>query len=398
MPYLRWKLRKGQFVMVVDRGQRDRAYWLATMSRIAEPVLTALAGEQLKKKMPVEAREQNRINFTHLEVLGRLLAGMAPWLETPLQDQQEEALRQRYTDLARLAISAATNPHSPDYCNFSYSFQPIVDAAFLSHALLRAPGELWDKLDAQVKKQLIDALKLTRTRKPPANNWLLFSAMIETALYRFGEPDWDPMRIDYALKQHVQWYLGDGYYGDGPEFHADYYNSFVIHPMLLDIVESVGDLYPDWRDLQEPISRRAQRYATILERQISPEGTFPVIGRSITYRFGVFHLLAQIALRQQLHATIAPAQVRCALTAVIKRMIEMPGTFDANGWLTIGFCGHQPELGELYISTGSLYLCALVFLPLGLPSTNPFWQGEAEWTARKAWGGNYTPIDQTLQD
>jgi hypothetical protein len=390
--------KKGVNSAMVEPGQSDRAYWLATMSRIAEPVLTALAEEQLKKKMPVEAREQERIHFTHLEALGRLLAGMAPWLETPWQDQQEEALRQRYADLARHAINVATNPHSPDYCNFSYSFQPIVDAAFLAHALLRAPGELWEKLEPQCKKQLVAALKLTRTRKPPATNWLLFSAMIEAALYRFGEPDWDPMRIDYALKQHIQWYLGDGYYGDGPLFHADYYNSFVIQPMLLDIVECVGELYPDWRDLQEPVRKHAQRYATILERQISPEGTFPVIGRSSTYRFGVFHLLSQIALRQELPGSIAPAQVRCALTAVIRRMIEMPGTFDADGWLTIGFCGHQPELGEGYISTGSLYLCALVFLPLGLPPTNPFWQGEAAWTAQKAWSGRYTPIDQALPD
>ncbi|HTK07123.1 MAG TPA: DUF2264 domain-containing protein [Ktedonobacteraceae bacterium] len=174
-------------------------------------------------------------------------------------------------------------------------------------------------------------------------------------------------------------------------------NSFVIHPMLIDIIETVGDHYPDWQELQEPIVTRAQRYASILERQISPEGTFPIIGRSITYRFGVFHLLAQMALRQQLPTSIVPAQVRCALTTVIRRMIEMPDTFDEQGWLTIGFCGHQPELGETYISTGSLYLCATAFLPLGLPADNPFWQGEADWTARKAWTGQPTLIDGYLK-
>ena len=347
--------------------------------------------------MPVESRGQNRVHFTYLEAIGRLLCGLAPWLETPQQHAQEEALRQRYAELARLALDATTDPLSPDSGNFSSSFQPLVDAAFLAHAVLRAPTELWEKLDARVKQQLIAALKLTRTRKPSANNWLLFPAMIETVLYRLGEQDWDPMRIDYALKQHEQWYLGDGLYGDGPHLHVDYYNSFVISPLLLDIVGTMGDQYPDWRVLKEPVRKRAQRSATLLERLISPEGTFPVLGRSITYRFGAFHLLAHMALRQELHETITPAQVRCALTLVIRRMIEMPGTFDANGWLTIGFCGHQPELGETYISTGSLYLCATVFLPLGLPSDNPFWQGEAEWTARKAWTGNYTLIDQALE-
>ena len=380
----------------MDNTQNDRMYWLTTMSRIAEPVLTALAEKRLKAEMPVESNGPECAKFTHLEAIGRLLTGIAPWLETTHPIPQEEALRRRYAELARLAIDAATDPTSPDYCNFSYSFQPIVDAAFLSHALLRSPTELWQKLDARVKKQLIDALKLTRTRKPWASNWLLFSAMIETVLYRLGEPDWDPMRIDYALKQHEQWYLGDGLYGDGANLHVDYYNSFVIYPMLLDIVETMGDQYPDWGDLRERIVQRAQRYATILERLISPEGTFPALGRSLTYRFGAFHLLAQMALRQELHETITPAQVRCALTAVMRRVIEMPGTFDANGWLTIGFCGHQPELGETYISTGSLYLCSTVFLPLGLSADTSFWQGEADWTARKVWSGQYTPIDHAL--
>ena len=382
----------------MDAGQNDRAYWLATMNRIIEPVLTALADKRLKAEMPVEARRQEQAKFTHLEAFGRVLAGIAPWLETPRQAPQEEEMRQRYVNLARRAIDAATDPSSPDYCNFSYSFQPIVDAAFLAHAILRAPTELQEKLDPRVKKQLIDALKLTRTHKPGASNWLLFAAMTETALYHLGETDWDPMRIDYALKQHEQWYLGDGIYGDGANFHADYYNSFVIHPMLLDIIETVGDQYPDWHSLRANIVKRAQRYATIMERLISPEGTFQATGRSLAYRFGAFHLLAQIALRQELHETIIPAQVRCALTAVMRRMTEMAGTFDANGWLTIGFCGHQPEVGENYISTGSLYLCTAIFLPLGLPENNAFWQGESPWTACKIWGGQYVAIDQALDE
>ena len=44
-----------------------------------------------------------------------------------------------------------------------------------------------------------------------------------------------------------------------------------------------------------------------------------------------------------------------------------------HGWLTIGLSGHQPSLGEPYISTGSLYLCLCGLLPLGLPPDNEFW-------------------------
>jgi hypothetical protein len=130
---------------------------------------------------------------------------------------------------------------------------------------------------------------------------------------------------------------------------------------------------------------------------ISPEGTFPAIGRSITYRFGAFHLLGQMALMRQLPPELEPAQVRSAMSAVIRRMIEAPGTFDGRGWLTIGFCGHQPALGERYISTGSLYLCATGLLPLGLPPDDDFWAAaQTDWTAKKIWSGQNVAADHAL--
>lgn len=299
--------------------------------------------------------------------------------------------------LAREAIDAATEPLSPDFMNFANGCQPIVDTAFLSHAMIRAPKELISSLDGRVKQNVVNCLKATRSRKPPYNNWLLFAAMTETALHLLGE-DWDPMRIDYALKKHQEWYLGDGVYGDGPEFHWDYYNGFVIQPMLVDILQTMGSQLPDSEHLANDVIHRAARHASQQERLISPEGTFPPIGRSLAYRFGVFQLLSQAVLQGWLPTEIAPNQVRSALTSVICRMIEEPGTFDADGWLRIGFCGDQEGIGEGYISTGSLYLCASVFLPLGLPPEHPFWHGEADWTSKKAWAGRPFPIDKHLSE
>ncbi len=366
-----------------------REYWLKTMLRIVDVPLRALAERRLKETMPIEClpgNEENRSSFAHLEILGRTLCGMAPWLEVKTVGEEEE-LRQEYAELARQAIDAATDPASPDYVNFDYGHQPIVDAAFLAHGILRAPRELWDKLEPRVRRNVINGLKATRSRKPFYCNWLLFSAMIEALLYKVGE-DWDPMRIDYALREHEQWFLGDGVYGDGPHFRWDYYNSFVIQPMLLDILETVAHEDSWWSEMKPNVIRRAIRYGEIQERLISPEGTFPPIGRSLCYRFGVFQLLAQLALRHDLPEKVTPAQVRCALEAVIRRMIEMPGTFDENGWLKVGFCGSQINMAERYICTGSLYLCTTVFLPLGLPPEDPFWKDAPEdWTSRKIWSG-----------
>lgn len=374
----------------------DREYWVKTMERIAQPVLTSLANQKLKQLMPVEGIDERK-DYSHLEAFSRLVCGMAPWIENGPRDGAEGRLREQYAKLIRSGIKEATDPSSPDYMNFSDGLQPIVDTAFLAHALLRAPNELVGKLDLSTRQNVIKALKHTRTRKPMYNNWLLFAAMIETALFLLKE-DYDLMRIDYALKQHEQWYAGDGVYKDGPDYHADYYNSFVIQPMMVDIIDHMAHLSPEWMELKPTIHKRAERYAVLLERSISPEGTFPVVGRSIAYRFGVFHHLAQMTLQNRLDDSLKPAQVRCALTAVIRKIIEMPGTFDEEGWLKIGLCGHQPNLGELYISTGSLYMCATVFLPLGLPSSDNFWQGEEEWTTKKAWSGKFTPIDAAIEE
>jgi hypothetical protein len=378
-------------------GSSDRAMWVSVVRRLADPVLSNLAAETLKARMPVEqVAGANRESVTHLEAVGRLLAGIAPWLELPADGSEEGRLRARYADLARRAIDRACDPASRDFMNFTRDRQPVVDAAFLAQGILRAPRALRDSLPAATRKNLIAALESTRVILPGFNNWLLFSATIEAALARLGA-SWDRMRVDYALRQHEQWYKGDGIYGDGPEFHWDYYNSFVIQPMLLDVLDVCRDESPAWKETATRVEQRSRRYAAVLERLIAPDGSFPAIGRSIAYRFGALQLLAQMALRRSLPEEVSAAQTRAALSAVIRRSIDAPGTFDASGWLQIGFCGHQPGVGERYISTGSLYLCAVGLLPLGLPASDEFWTAPPQpWTGRKAWSGQAFPIDHAL--
>jgi hypothetical protein len=373
----------------------DRAYWVEVLTRTSHPVLQALSERKLKATMPVEAPHGNvaeRREFTYLEALGRLLAGIAPWLESG----SEASLRGQYSELARAAIAAGVDPASPDFMNFTHGSQPVVDAAFLALAVLRAPTELWQKLDPRTQQQLIKALESSRVIQPNYSNWLLFSATVEAALSTMGVW-WDPMRVDYAVRSLDTWYKGDGVYGDGPTFHWDYYNSFVMHPMLLQILDTTAKVSPAWKSFQEPMLLRARRYAAIQERLISPEGTFPPTGRSLCYRFGAFHLLAEMARRQQLPQGVSPQQVRAALTAVMRRMVSAPGTFDSQGWLQVGFYGHQPSMAESYISTGSCYLCSVAWLPLGLPDTDPFWAAPAApWTAKKVWEGENVIADHAI--
>ena len=375
----------------------DRAAWIALLRRIADPVLVNLAAGTLKARMPIEqAAGADRADVTHLEALGRLVAGLAPWIELGPDDSAEGRMRGATAERTRAAIGRAVDPASPDFLNFTRGGQPLVDAAFLAHGLVRARRTLVEALDPRTARHLIAALESTRTIVPGYNNWLLFSAMVEAGLAVLGART-DLVRVDYALRQHDAWYKGDGAYGDGPAFHWDYYNRFVIQPMLLDVLDVFRDRQAAWKALAGRVDERARRYAAIQERMIGPDGGFPPIGRSLAYRCGAFQLLAQMALRRALPEPVAPAQVRGALTAAITRTLEAPDTFDGDGWLRIGFCGHQPAVGETYISTGSLYLCTAAFLPLGLPASDPFWSSPpVPWTAQRAWSGQPFPIDKAI--
>ena len=378
----------------------DRASWVAMLDRVCRPLFEALSERRLKAAMPVEAyagEQQHRRQTTYLEALGRALTGMAPWLEHGPATGAEGELRARYCQWARAGIAAAVDKTSPDYMDFGGDRQTIVDSAFLSLAILRAPHELREELPGAVRAQLADALRATRAMLPNYNNWLLFAAMIEACLCALGEP-WDRVRVDYALREHAAWYIGDGVYGDGPNFHQDYYNSFVIQPFLLTLMDAVGKQEAAWGAMAAEIRVRAARYAAIQERTIAPDGTYPVVGRSIAYRCGAFQLLADAALRGMLPPEIAPEQVRGALSAVIRRTLSAPGTFDEKGWLRIGLAGHQPSIGEVYISTGSLYLCTTAFLPLGLPAGDRFWSGAATpWSSAKVWAGADFKGDHALE-
>jgi hypothetical protein len=375
----------------------DRSTWIAILTKVCAPVLTHLAANQLKAKMPVEAPAggpEARRPFSHLEAFGRTMAGLAPWLKTFGGGGEAAAT----AALVRRGLDHATDPSAADFMNFSRGKQPLVDAAFLAYGLLLAPTALWKPLAGDVKTRVAAALQATRVIEPPESNWLLFSAMVEACLASVGA-EWSPEPIDRALKAHESWYKGDGAYGDGAEFHWDYYNSYVIQPFLITLLQAMRPIDSRWLGYEARIGARALRYAAVQERMIAPDGSFPPLGRSLCYRCGAFHHLAHQALRGALPAGVTAAQARGALTAVIRRTLEPEGTFDADGWLRVGLCGAQPSLAETYISTGSLYLCTLAFHPLGLPSRHPFWSAAAaDRTQLRLWSGQDLPADHALRE
>ena len=378
----------------------DREIWYRALCRMAVPVLDNLSREQLKTALHPEYSptwDGRNKNVAYLECFARLMAGIAPWLAQEDCEPGERALHDRLYREALASYTYAINPDSPDYLLGTDEPQVLVEAAFLALSFMRGYDRLWLALDEQTRKHYIKMFKSVRRYTPPYNNWLLFPALVETFLMATDE-EYDAYRIYLALKQMEEWYVGDGWYSDGPDFAFDYYNSYVIQPMYVECLETLAayghDAYKPWH---ERALKRMQRYACIVERLISPEGYFPTFGRSATYRTAAFQPLTMLTLGEQLPPSLPYGQVRSALTKVIENILMDDANYDKSDFLVLGFNGHQPEIADYYTNTGSLYMASLIFLPLGLPASHPFWTVPAEdWTMKRAWSGVGFPIDRKI--
>ena len=379
----------------------ERAYLLRLLQRMAEPVLGLMSKGELKKKFPLELSptwDGRDRSVAYLECFGRLMSGIAPWLALPVDGTPEGASRRRLQGMALQSYANAVDPRSPDYLKWKGEGQALVDSAYFTNALMRAPKVLWEPLDAATKSRIIAEIKGLRRVEPPYTNWLLFAAMNEAWLLSIGE-EFDPMRMNGAIRKINEWYVGDGWIKDGKDFHFDYYNSYVMYPMLLEVLDVLAAKKgPFWQakpqELLAQATKRAQRYCEHLERFVGPDGSFPPIGRSLTYRTAAFQPLALLAWRKQLPASLPEGQVRTALHALHKAIWDAPGNFTDGGFLTIGFRGHQPELGDWYSNNGSMYIASNSLLALGLPASDTFWTAAGQdWTQKKAFSGRSFPKD-----
>lgn len=375
----------------------DRIYWISILQKITNPVLNNLAKGSLRKNMPYESTSLEGQKFSYLEAFARVFNGIAPWLELGPDSSEEGILREKYIKMTMKAISNAVNPNNNDYIFVVEPKQSLVDVALFAQGLLRAKNQIWLNLPMDDQARIIRELKNTRMIAPYENHWLLFTAMIEAALLEFtGECDKE--RLSYGIRRfRDEFYMGDGIYSDGEGFTSDYFNSIVIHPMLNDVLKVMrkyGIREGEFLDVQ---LMRSSRLASQLERTISPEGTYPLLGSCLAYRCGIFHLLSQAALMKILPRNINPAQVRSALTAVLKKQFGENQNFSSNGWLLVGLNGSQIDISESDINTGSLYFCCSIFLALGLPASDLFWtEPYADWTSIKAWNGQQIQKDQSI--
>ncbi len=385
--------------------QSDREYWTSQAYKMAQPVLENMAQGKLQQNMLTEfspSFDNRNRKVVYMETFGRLMAGIAPWLALPDDATAESRQRKQLREWALASYRNAVDPTSPDYLCWGVSGQNLVDAAYIAESFLRAYDTLWQPLDTLTKQRYFKEFQKLRRIDPPYTNWLLFSSVIESFLAKAGG-GYDEFRVNMACRKVEEWYVGDGWYADGPVFAFDYYSSYVFHAMYLETLQAMIDAKMntriDYSKYHERALKRAQKYAIILERFISPEGTFPVIGRSTPYRLAAMQPLALLAWYQKMPEELTNGQVRAALTQVMHRMFDHQQNYNQKGFLTIGFCGSQPETADWYTNNGSLYMTSLAFMPLGLPANHPFWTDAPQpWTQVKAWNGRPFPKDHRWAD
>ena len=392
---------------VKQQTQTDREYWCSLAYKMAQPVLENMAKGELQKNMKTEfspSFDNRDRSVVYMETFGRLMAGIVPWLTLPDDGTPEGQQRKQLREWALQSYKNAVDPASPDYLCWGKAGQNLVDAAYIAESFLRGWDTFWVPLDEVTKQRYIKEFQKLRKIDPPYTNWYLFSSTIESLIAKATDrKEYDEFRVNITIRKVEEWYMGDGWYADGPVFAFDYYSSYVFHAMYLETLQAMVDAKVnsrlDYQKYYDRALKRAQKFSIILERFISPEGTFPVIGRSIPYRTAAMQTLALIAWYQKLPAELSNGQVRAALTKVHHRMFDFQQNFNDAGYLTIGFCGSQPEVADWYTNNGSLYLTSLSFMPLGLPADHPFWTDAPQpWTQVKAWGGQPFPKDHRWSD
>jgi hypothetical protein len=123
---------------------------------------------------------------------------------------------------------------------------------------MRAPKALWEPLDATTKQRIVAEIKSLRRIEPPYTNWLLFAAMNEAWLLSIGE-EFDPMRMNVAIRKINEWYVRRRLDQGRRGFHFDYYNSYVMYPMLVEILDVLAEAQgsPFWNGKPDELLAQA---------------------------------------------------------------------------------------------------------------------------------------------
>jgi len=364
----------------IKNYKKDRAIWVKHLLELTKPLfhMSKLDFNSFKiKKYYIDVSNNvNKLNIGYLECFSRIFAGISTWIISNDDNNDDNNYDNNYENKQKELISSLVYdcfdkliPFFDKEMDLFSIEQSIVECAYICYGFIITKNKIWLLLKEETQKNIIQILKKVRLliREYHYNcNWYLFHGIIET-FFKTINIDYDEEFIIEMIHSVNEWYCGDGFYFDGErKFKMDYYNSYVIQPFFLEILKVFNS------SLLDVAIQRCIRYSEFLERIIGSDGTFPPIGRSITYRFAAFHLLSYCIYNNHISVGHSYGQLRNALTKVLVTILNKE-VYDKDGFLNMGFTCEQNSLQDSYSNTGSCYITTISFLPLGLELNHPFW-------------------------
>ncbi|MFE9536322.1 DUF2264 domain-containing protein [Streptomyces sp. NPDC006691] len=253
--------------------------------------------------------------------------------------------------------------------------QAVVESASVALGLRLTRPWLWDKLDDRTRQRAVDWLLPALGPSPVDNNWWLFGLTVAGFLQDAGiETDRAAATIERALDRVDQWYLGDGWYSDGPNRSFDHYNAWALHFYPVLHAHLSGD-----RALLDRYGPRLHAQLDAHTRLFGADGAPMPYGRSLTYRFAAAAAPWLGALTG--HTPLTPGATRRLASGSLKYFLDRPenrGATDTAGLLTLGWHGPYPPVIQHYSGPASPYWASKGYLGLLLPPEHPVWTAVEE--------------------
>jgi len=332
-----------------------------------------LLGDMLSAVAPYTEEGKSGIDLGHstthyckqiakMEALSRMLWGIFPLLANG--DECENL------SFYLTAIRNGTNPEHAEYWGEIHDFdQRCVEMAAFGVGLALLDRRLLAYFSDAEQRNLIAWLNQGKDANIPNNNWNYFPIMVQMGCKQAGLP-WDREAVEARFALMEAYYLGDGWYSDGPGRPRDYYVSMAFHYYGLLYANHMADV--DANRCAE-LRQRATQFAGDFITLFSAEGAAVPFGRSMTYRFAEAAFWSAAAFSGL--EVYSPGVIKGIVLRHLRSWLKQP-IFDRDGVLSIGY--HTPNLvmAEDYNAPGSPYWACKLFLVLALPENHAFWQAE----------------------
>ncbi len=301
-------------------------------------------------------------DVAQMEGLSRVLWGLFPLMaagdSTP------------YSDKYIAAIKQGTDPHSAGYWGEAGPYdQRLVEMAAYGLGLALLQDNLTERFSERELMNLHTWLNQITDATMPDSNWNYFAIMVQLGFKRAGLP-YDQQAIDRRFAMMDAYYLGDGWYSDGPGRPKDYYISMAFHFYGLIYATLSGD-----EARSEVLRQRSALFAEDFIYMSAPDGASVPFGRSLTYRFAMVAFWSAVAFSGL--EVFTPGIVKGIILRHLRWWQQQPIT-DRDGILTLGFAYPNLAMCEDYNSPGSPYWALKTYLILALPESHPFWQADEQ--------------------